>query len=202
MIRCPANILPGRLMTKEVRLISFGKIAGGAGSTRPERSQRLLIELGTNRTCHPTQTRLNLRTLTLVSISHPMKYENGFDFTENFDGMQQYDAGTVWVNLKSLAGAGGSQTRTLRDQCYRFVEAQLQYLVKTNNECYFANILDGDIAALKKKHFDYLLGLPEYASARPHIYVGDLKDYFSWLAARFSKNRPLTRAFLRKQKNT
>ncbi len=123
----------------------------------------------------------------MVQTAQPMRNADGFDYTENFDGKQIFGEKTVWVNLKSVVGSGGSQTRTLRDECYPFVNAQLDYLVKTTETKYlFANIFDGDEAAAKMKMFTYLLSLPEYAAVKKYIYVGDLKGYFAWIKANVS----------------
>ena len=123
----------------------------------------------------------------MVESAQPMRNADGFDYTENFDGKQIFGEKTVWVNLKSVVGSGGSQTRTLRDECYPFVNAQLDYLVKTSETKYlFANIFDGDEAAAKMKMFTYLLSLPEYAAVKKYIYVGDLKGYFAWIKANVS----------------
>jgi hypothetical protein len=111
-----------------------------------------------------------------------MRKEDGFDYTENFDGKQEISGKTIWVNLKSVVGTGGSQTRTLRDECYPFINAQLHYLNKSQKtDCYFANIFDGDEAAAKMKMFHYLLHLPEFSTVKKYVYVGDLKGYFEWL---------------------
>jgi hypothetical protein len=32
--------------------------------------------------------------------------------------------------------------------------------------------------------FAYLLELPEFASVKKNVYVGDLKGYFDWIASR------------------
>jgi hypothetical protein len=123
----------------------------------------------------------------MVESAQPMRNADGFDYTENFDGKQIFGEKTVWVNLKSVVGSGGSQTRTLRDECYPFVNAQLDYLVKTSETKYlFANIFDGDEAAAKMKMFTYLLSLPEYSAVKKYIYVGDLKGYFAWIKANVS----------------
>ena len=131
--------------------------------------------------------RINWRKNLMVEIAQPMRNADGFDYTENFDGKQIFGEKNVWVNLKSVVGSGGSQTRTLRDECYPFVNAQLDYLVKTSETKYlFANIFDGDEAAAKMKMFTYLLSLPEYAAVKKYVYVGDLKGYFTWIKANVS----------------
>ena len=185
-IQCPAGIVAGNLITKELRQEYYGRIAGGAGSRHPENYQRTQIELGTGVPCVKTSTRINKRTNEMRhDIAQPMKRDDGFDWTEDFDGKQAFDEKEVFINLKSVVGTGGSQTRTLRDECYPFIEAQLQYLLNSNNTTqHFANIFDGDEAAAKMRMYNYLLNLPEYATVRPKVYVGDLRGYFSWLSGR------------------
>ena len=183
-IVCPEEVIDGRLFTKEKRQELYGRVAGGKGSKKPEEYQREQIVRGTGRPCNTTQTRIHWRKHEMIEISQPMRNENGFDYTENFDGKQIYSRWTVWVNLKSVVGKGGSQTRTLRDECYRFVNAQLDYLLHSKKtDCYFANIFDGDEAYEKRKMLHYLLALPEYSAVQTYVYVGDLKGYFPWITA-------------------
>jgi len=181
-ISCPDDVIAGNLFTKEKRQELYGKVAGGGGSKKPEDYQRQQIVKGSGQPCPPTNTRINWRKNEIVEISQPMTKDDGFDYTENFDGKQVFPSATVWVNLKSVVGAGGSQTRTLRDECYPFINHQLNYLVKSKKtDCYFANIFDGDEAAKKMKMFNYLIALPEFSEVKKYVYVGDLKEYFSWL---------------------
>jgi hypothetical protein len=181
-IRCPEGVLDGALFTKEKRQELYGRVAGGGGSRKPEDYQREKIILGTGVPCTTTNTRINWRKNEMQDISQPMRKEYGFDYTENFDGKQVFGNKTIWVNLKSVVGAGGSQTRTLRDECYPFINSQLNYLLKTNRQdFYFANIFDGDEAATKMKMFHYLLELPDFVEVKKYLYVGDLKGYFDWL---------------------
>lgn len=181
-IQCPAGVVAGNLITKELRQEYYGRIAGGAGSRSPEIYQRAQIELGTGHPCLKTLTRINKRTKEMRDIAHPMTQNDGFDWTEDFDGKQEIGDKSVFINLKSVVGTGGSQTRTLRDECYPFIEAQLQYLLSSNNATqHFANIFDGDEAAAKMRMYNYLLGLPEYSEVKSQVYVGDLRGYFSWI---------------------
>jgi hypothetical protein len=183
-ISCPQDVMDGSLFTKDKRQELYGRIAGGGGSRKPEVYQKEQIVLGTNVPCTTTNTRINWRKNEMIEISHPMKKDDGFDYTENFDGKQKFGKNTVWINLKSVVGTGGSQTRTLRDECYKFVNAQLEYLLKSNKtDCYFANIFDGDEASSKMKMFHYLLQLPEFTTVKKYVYVGDLKGYFEWVKA-------------------
>lgn len=183
-IVCPEGVLDGHLFTKEKRQALYGKVDGGGGSRKPEEYQRSQIVLGTGFPCNITQTRINWRTNEMMENSQPMRKEDGFDYTENFDGKQIFSKCTVWINLKSVVGTGGSQTRTLRDECYPFMNAQLKYLLKSKRtDYYFANIFDGDEAASKMKMFHYLLNLTEFSTVKKYVYVGDLKNYFAWIKA-------------------
>jgi len=187
-IICPEGIMEGCLITKEKRQEQYGRVAGGSGSRKPEDYQREQIVLGTGIPCSKTQTRINWRTNIMEEISRPMTKDNGFDYTENFDGKQTIGLKEIWINLKSVVGTGGSQTRTLRDECYPFLEAQLQYLLKSKKTTYlFANIFDGDEAASVMSKFQYLLNLPEYSPVKQYVYVGDLKGYFPWVKVILAK---------------
>ena len=178
-IRIPEGVIAGRLMTKEWRQQTFGRIAGGAGSREMEIYQRKMVVDGTGIPCPKTAMRINLRTFTLQEIAHPNKAENGFDFSEDFDGVQTIGDSRIFMNFKSIASAGGAQTRSLRE-VYWFVEGQLRVL-KTTPAVRFANILDGDEPDSHMDKFRYLLRLPEYADVKSKVYVGDLRGYFDWI---------------------
>jgi hypothetical protein len=181
-ICCPVSVIAGHQITKQNRQEAFGQVAGGGGSTKPEKQQRKMIEEGTGTPCEKSNMRINHETLVMRENSRPMTYDSGFDWTENFDGVQKFDDKLVYINLKSVVGTGGSQTRTLRDECYPFVRAQLKHLNQTKKDTtYFANIFDGDEAADCMIHFTYLLNRPAYADIKKYVYVGDLKGYFDWL---------------------
>jgi len=177
-IGCPEGVVAGYLITKEKRTGQFGKVAGGAGSQKPEKYQRQKIVDGTGIACPKTNTRINLRTNSLKDISHPNTKDDGFDYSEDFDGSQSVKENKVYINLKCIVGKGGSQTRSLRE-VYWFVEGQLKTLKSVEN-VYFANILDGDEAHFTKTKFEYLLNLPEFDKVKNRVYVGDLKGYFDW----------------------
>lgn len=177
-VHCPSEVVAGNLITKDKRHEIFGQVAGGAGSRGPEIFQRLSITKGTGVECPKTNMRINLRTNALVEIAHPNKNDDGFDFSEDFDGSQTVKEKTVYVNLKCIVGAGGAQTRSLRE-VYWFVQGQLN-LIKEQKNIYFANILDGDEAHSTMEKFQYLLELPEFSEVKKYVYVGDLSGYFAW----------------------
>ncbi len=180
---CPDGVIDGRLITKDKRQEVFGQVGGGAGSTEPEQFQRRKIAEGTGHPCPKTNTRIHLRQHYLREVPFPNKKPDGFDYSEDFDGIQVVGPTRVFVNLKCIVGKGGSQTRSLRE-VYWFVEGQLHVLQSLDpterSSTFFANILDGDEAHAVLEKFRYLLALPTFADVRSHVYVGDLKGYFSW----------------------
>jgi hypothetical protein len=183
-IKCPEEVVKGSLIDKEKRHSMYGVVAGGSGSQKPEEYQRRLIVEGTGVECAKTHMRINWLTNKMAENSRPMTKVDGFDWTENFDGIQKFEGDkTVFINLKCIVGTGGYQTRTLRDECYKFVLYQLKYLeANPKPEYYFANIFDGDESAKKMPMFQYLL--QQYEPLKKYVYVGDLAGYFEWINAR------------------
>lgn len=174
-----ANILSGKDMTKETRQQLFGVIHGCAGSMKPENYQvKTVIDL-TGIEVKKTDLRLNLFTHQLVNISKPNIRDDGLDFSENFDGVQQANQKTIYLNLKNVVGQGGNQTRTIRE-VYHFITGQLKALEQGLENVYFANILDGDKACKHMHHFSHLLSRHE--KVRENVYIGDLKSYFKWFS--------------------
>lgn len=182
-ICCPEDVIAGSLITKEKRQELFGQVAGGSGSRRPEIFQRQKIVDGTGIACRETDMRINLRTNTLKEIAQPNTKNDGFDYSEDFDGVQCVKCKKVYINLKCIVGKGGGQTRSLRE-VYWFIEGQLNVLKSVEN-IYFANILDGDEAHSSMSKFEYVLSLPTFESVKERIYVGDLKGYFDWFKKTF-----------------
>ncbi len=181
-----ASIVEGHLITKELRHTLFGTIAGGSGSTKPEEYQRHTLSTAIGYNCNKTNMRINLRDNTLNDIAKPNKNDNGFDYSEDFDGIIEMKDATVYTNFKCIVGAGGSQTRSLRE-VYWFVEGQLRILLnKTDDKSiYFANILDGDEAHSTFSKFQYLLSLPDFETVKNKVYVGDLKGSIDWFKETF-----------------
>ena len=175
---CPDYIIPGSQITKERRIEIFGGSVTGGGSLKPENYQRKAIEEGNGIPCVKTNIRINLRTSEMQEIAHPNKQNDGFDFSEDFDGVQKINNTKIYYNLKCIVGDGGNQTRSLRE-VYWFVEAQHK-IAQTNTNVYFVNILDGDVCAKHMNKFnDYQKNLPQYSN-NDNIYVGDLHNYFTW----------------------
>lgn len=180
-IDCPEDIVYGKLLTKEGRQLIFGKVAGGSGSRKPEEYQISKIQEGTRHKCHKTNMRINLRTFNLELLVKPNTLINGFDYSENFDGIQTLGKYQVYINLKCIVGKGGSQTRSLRE-AYWFIQGQLNVLLNTKTKyTLFCNIFDGDEADRNMNKFKYLFELECYKTIKKYVYIGNLKDYFDWI---------------------
>ncbi len=187
------SMMSGSDFTKETRTLVMGDVSKGSGTMRPEMYQREQIILRTGVPCDKTHMRINWKMNQLVEKIHPMRYDDGFNYSENFDGVQilPNGLGTVYVNLKNVCGKGGSQMRTLRHQTYHFVDSQINVLKKAGEPCggvFFANVLDGDEAAECMRFFDHLL-LGESDDIREKVYVGDLRGYIEWFARKCNSQR-------------
>ena len=161
--------------------------------------QRKLIEKITDSKCAKTKFRLHIENNELIEKANPLASEDGFDYTEDFDGLQERNNTKYFYNLKFVCDRGGAQTRTLRE-VYHFIKAQLEYLLKyydTNDkvssdtksetkkesddkELYFVNILDGDESYKNSDKFKYLIKKSKYASVKDKIFIGDMKEFQEW----------------------
>jgi hypothetical protein len=120
-----------------------------------------------------THERVNLNSGEIQCVRYPFKREDAFDWTENFDGKTEYNGLTVYFNFKFVVGAGGAQTRTLRE-VYHYIKKQEGYI--------FINILDGDESYKKYKYIRHLMTLKKY--------VGDTYNFPVWYAIVFVINLP------------
>jgi hypothetical protein len=143
-------------------------------SNECELYQKRLIKHLITSDINKTNDRFNIETNEIVSTHNPMKYNNGFEFTEDFDGKIlrtiEINDITIYFNLKFCCDAGGAQTRTLRE-VYHFIKCQIKYTArmnipneqikhdkqKKNSLIYFINILDGDTSYKNMDKFKYLL---------------------------------------------
>lgn len=154
-------------------------------SNECENYQRNIIEKITNTKCSKTKYRINTINNELVIKLNPLSNEDGFDYTEDFDGLQDYNNKQYLYNLKFVCDRGGAQTRTLRE-VYHFIRAQLEYLLKCESSktkkeylC-FVNILDGDESYKNMDKFNYLLKNSKYISLKNLIFIGDMKQFQEW----------------------
>lgn len=182
-IKCPEEVIEGNLLTKEKRQSLFGNVSGGSGSIKLEEFQRNMVNKGTGIECLKTNIRINLRENVLKDLKCPNTSKDGFDYSENFDGIQTYKENKIYINFKCIVGKGGVQTRSLRE-VYWFIEGQLNVLKNVKN-VYFVNILDGDESFYNMSKFEYLLSQDSFNEIKKNVYVGDLKGYFEWFNKTF-----------------
>jgi hypothetical protein len=164
--------------TKEWRKSQLWYITGK--SNECEKFQKLNIESLTRKKLNLTYDRINIENSTVVECRCPLKNKNGFEFTENFDGVQFTNCKKLYYNLKFVCDSGGAQTRTLRET-YHFIKHQIIISNSTPNT-YYINILDGDSCHSSKNKFEYLL---EKAQNK-NVFIGDTVDFYSWYKNTFN----------------
>ena len=125
-----------------------------------------------------TSDRIHMESLSIINKKYPLKDIDGFEYTENFDGVQHIGKCKVYYNLKFVCDAGGAQTRSLRE-VYHFLKCQLKVLLTSNN-IYFINILDGDTSYKSMNKYLHLIDSPEYSAIKKNIFIGDLAMFQSW----------------------
>lgn len=128
-------------------------------SNECERFQKQHIEHVTMFSLNKTHIRLHLPSSTLQHVPNPNLQLDGFDYSENFDGVQHFGDYTIYYNLKMVCGKGGAQTRTLRE-VYHFIRSQLQ--VNAANVFF----LDGDESL---RHHDKFMHV---VSGSTFVFVG------------------------------
>jgi hypothetical protein len=102
---------------------------------------------------------------------------NGYEWSENFDGKLIKNNNIYYFNLKFVCDSGGAQTRSLRE-VYHFIKYQITYLIKFNKiNIYFINILDGDTSYINMNKFKYLINKDEYKNIAKYIFIGSLYDF-------------------------
>ncbi len=126
----------------------------------------------TNQEINKTYIRIHLTKNELIEETKPLNLDDGFEYTENFDGIQMINDTILYYNLKFVCGRGGAQTRSLRE-VYHFIKAQINILNTVNN-IYFINILDGDGSYKHRHKFLYLLN--EY-DKKNKIFIGDMQEF-------------------------
>ena len=128
-----------------------------------------------------TKMRLNMETHELKYITMPFKYDNAFDWTEDFDLYQNYDENiTFYYNLKFISGSGGAQTRSLRE-AYHFIKSQLNHILSYGDEnTYFINVLDGNECYRKMDKIKFLTTLDKYKDIKANVFIGDMKTFQKW----------------------
>ena len=124
-----------------------------------------------------TDDRINIETNEIVNNKNPMINNDGYEWTENFDGKIIKNNKNIYFNLKFVCDRGGAQTRSLRE-VYHFIKYQLEYLIKFNNKNnYFINILDGDTSYNNIVKYYYLINKEKYKDIKNNIFIGSIFDF-------------------------
>ena len=131
-----------------------------------------------------TNDRIHTENLEIIDCRCPLKQQDGYEYTENFDGVVQTGSNMFYFNMKFVCDAGGAQTRTLRE-VYHFIRLQMEHLllllrdndIQPQNLPYFINLLDGDTCWKSAKYFDYLVQKEKYRGILENIFVGDLHTF-------------------------
>jgi len=174
------NTVSSEFQTKEWRQENICKTDGQKDSSSEKYQRRLVVEI-THSECPKSNVRINKRTLEFKDKTQPMTEDDGFDWTEDFDGKQEINNTILMYNFKFVAESGGGQTRTLRDETYSFIEIQLKYLKKNQEtNIKFINLLDGAESYKRMKHFNYLINLEEYKEYKSKCLVMDTHTFKSW----------------------
>ena len=63
-------------------------------------------------TCSKTNVRFNTETFVLGPKTRPLTCEDGFEWTEDFDGLVVDNPKKYYFNFKMVTDNGGAQTRT------------------------------------------------------------------------------------------
>ena len=146
-------------------------------SNECEKYQTDLIEKITGTILMKTYHRIYMKTYEIINIIHPMKQSDGYEYTENFDGLLIKNRNNYYFNLKFICDKGGAQTRSLKE-VYHFIRCQMEYLIKFNtNNTYFINILDGDESYRNSDKFLYLLNEEEYKEVKKYVFIGSLYEF-------------------------
>lgn len=137
--------------------------------------QKTKINLITNQNIGITHDRIKMDIVAIINIKYPLRYNDGYEYTENFDGLQIINGYKIYYNLKFVCDKGGAQTRTLRN-VYEFIRYQ-QKILAVNANILFINILDGDSCFDAMDKFQYLISNKTYADIKKYIFIGNMYDF-------------------------
>ena len=126
-----------------------------------------------------TNIRMNVLTHRMETLMYPLRRNDGFEWSEDFDCFCKVGENELYFNLKFICGSGGAQTRSLRE-VYHFMICQLRHidsLACTNR--YFINILDGDEASKRMRQFKHLLDNFK-ESTKKYVFCGSMLEFKSF----------------------
>jgi hypothetical protein len=85
----------------------------GCKNNQCEKYQRVLFKQITQNYTYNTKERINKRTLVLKKIKN-IKENNGFDWTEDFDGKVEINKKTLYINFKFVCDKGGISNKNIK----------------------------------------------------------------------------------------
>lgn len=146
-------------------------------SNECEKYQINLIEKIITHKLIKTDDRINMETNEIINKKNPIVNNDGYEWSENFDGKIIKNNNIYYFNLKFVCDSGGAQTRTLRE-VYHFIKYQMEYLIKFNmSNIYFINILDGDTCYNSMNKYNFLINKEKYKNIIKYIFIGSLYDF-------------------------
>ena len=170
------ELISSKYQTKEWRLNQQWYINGKHNEC--EKYQIEYIEKIFNSILKKTNDRIYIDNYTIIDKKYYLKYDNGYEYTENFDGKIIINEKIYYINLKFVCDNGGSQQRTLKD-VYNFIKCQLEnILIFNSTNIYFINILDGNTCFNNMHKFKYLINKEKYLNIKKYIYIGDLYEFY------------------------
>jgi len=145
-------------------------------SNECEKYQISLIEKIIKQKINKTFDRINFETHEIKNIKQPLKDNDGFEWTENFDGKVLHENNIIYFNLKFVSENGGAQTRTLRE-VYHFINCQIKHIIKFNSHnVIFVNILDGNTSFQHQSKYHYL-STKQQINISKNFFIGDLSTF-------------------------
>lgn len=176
-------IISSRYQTKEWRLAQPWYIDGKRNECELEQ-RRLFPQITGFELNKMNGHRLHLSKLGVYEIHDPNTSDDGFEYTEDFDGGRICSEYKYYFNLKFICNKGGAQTRSLR-LVYIHIKRQIDNLLHEidDNHTYYINILDGDGAYNSRDKFRYLLDtIPDDKKEfiGKFFFVGDMKEFQYW----------------------
>jgi hypothetical protein len=182
------STVKSKLHTKKWR--SEQKWYKNGKSNECEKFQRKNLETLLSVKIEKTTYRLNTVSYELKKNPRPMINNDGFEWTEDFDGLLLLENNKMLINFKMVCDKGGSQTRTLRE-VYHFIKSQLEYSLihyNLNSNTYFINILEGDTCYNSMKYYNYLLSNKKYSKIKNRVFVGDFVKFIDYYTSiKFNK---------------
>jgi hypothetical protein len=146
-------------------------------SNECEKYQINTIEKIIGKKLEKTNDRINFVSYEINNKKNLMMNDDGYEWSENFDGKIISNENIHYFNLKFVCDNGGSQTRTLRE-VYHFITYQLEYLLKYNTpNTFFVNILDGNTCYENINKFRFLVNNIKYTKIRQNIFVGCIYEF-------------------------